>query len=141
MEFGEAGDYPSRTTSTSHWVGRLCLARSTHMKRPLLAIILATAVALPAFAALKPGDTAPDFSAQASLAGKAFAFSLSDARRKGPVVVYFYPSASDATGRSPAPTTCKSLLKSMDSRTPAALKSAMALPSARPSSSHRTVGS
>ena len=63
------------------------------MKRPLLAIVLATAVALPAFAALQQGDSAPDFSAQASLAGKAFAFSLSDARRNGPVVVYFYPSA------------------------------------------------
>jgi thioredoxin-dependent peroxiredoxin len=63
------------------------------MKTRLLAIILATAVALPSFAALQQGDSAPDFSAQASLAGKDFAFSLSDARRKGPVVVYFYPSA------------------------------------------------
>jgi thioredoxin-dependent peroxiredoxin len=63
------------------------------MKTRVLAVILATAVALPAFAALKQGDPAPDFSAQASLAGKAFAFSLSDARHKGPVVVYFYPSA------------------------------------------------
>ena len=63
------------------------------MKRTLLAIILATMAALPAIAALKQGDAAPDFSAQASLAGKAFTFSLSDARRKGPVVVYFYPSA------------------------------------------------
>ena len=63
------------------------------MKRPLLAILLATAAALPALAALQQGDAAPDFSAQASLAGKAFTFSLGDARRKGPVVVYFYPSA------------------------------------------------
>jgi peroxiredoxin Q/BCP len=63
------------------------------MNRSTLAIILATLVAGPAFAALNPGDAAPDFSAQASLAGKTFAFSLPDARRKGPVVVYFYPSA------------------------------------------------
>jgi len=63
------------------------------MKRPLLAIILAAAVTLPAFAALKQGDIAPDFTAQASLAGKAFGFSLTDALRKGPVVIYFYPSA------------------------------------------------
>ena len=63
------------------------------MKRPVLAILFATAVALPAFAALKQGEAAPDFSAQASLAGEAFAFSLSDALRKGPVVVYFYPAA------------------------------------------------
>jgi peroxiredoxin len=44
-------------------------------------------------AALKQGDKAPDFSAKASLAGKEFAFSLKDALKKGPVVVYFYPSA------------------------------------------------
>src|SRR5271170_6505636 len=45
------------------------------------------------FAALKQGDTAPDFKTQASLAGKSFTFSLKDALKKGPVVVYFYPSA------------------------------------------------
>jgi peroxiredoxin len=54
---------------------------------------LCSALSLPAWAALKPGDTAPDFSAQASLAGKAFNYSLRDALKKGPVVVYFYPSA------------------------------------------------
>lgn len=63
------------------------------MKRLVLVVIAATVFASPAFAALKPGDAAPDFSAEASLAGKTFAFSLTDARRKGPVVVYFYPSA------------------------------------------------
>ncbi len=45
------------------------------------------------FAALKQGDTAPDFKTQASLAGKEFPFSLRDALKKGPVVVYFYPAA------------------------------------------------
>jgi peroxiredoxin len=64
-----------------------------HMKRFLLACLLSNALALPAIAALKEGDTAPDFKAQASLAGKAFTFSLKDALKKGPVVVYFYPSA------------------------------------------------
>lgn len=49
--------------------------------------------ALPSFAALKQGDTAPQFKTQASLAGKEFTFSLADALKKGPVVVYFYPSA------------------------------------------------
>ena len=39
------------------------------------------------------GDTAPDFKTQASLAGKEFTFSLRDALKKGPVVVYFYPAA------------------------------------------------
>ncbi len=44
-------------------------------------------------AALKEGDSAPDFKLQASLDGKAFNYSLKDALKKGPVVVYFYPSA------------------------------------------------
>jgi peroxiredoxin len=48
---------------------------------------------VPAFAALKLNDKAPDFSTKASLAGKEFAFSLKEALKKGPVVVYFYPSA------------------------------------------------
>jgi thioredoxin-dependent peroxiredoxin len=63
------------------------------MKRQLLAVLLSGLVALPAFAALKEGDTAPDFKTQASLAGKDFTFSLKNALKKGPVVVYFYPSA------------------------------------------------
>jgi len=46
-----------------------------------------------AFAVLKAGDPAPAFSAPASLAGKPFAYSLKDGLAKGPVVVYFYPSA------------------------------------------------
>lgn len=63
------------------------------MKKILAATLLASLTALPAMAALKEGDTAPDFKAQASLAGKAFNFSLKDSLKKGPVVVYFYPSA------------------------------------------------
>ncbi len=63
------------------------------MKRELLGVLLTGLVALPAFAALKEGDTAPDFKTQASLAGKDFTFSLKNALEKGPVVVYFYPSA------------------------------------------------
>ncbi len=42
---------------------------------------------------LNKGDQAPDFSTEASLDGKAFEFSLKDALAKGPVVLYFYPSA------------------------------------------------
>lgn len=63
------------------------------MKALLVGAALATVVAVPAFAALKTGDKAPDFTAKASLAGKEFEFSLADALKKGPVVVYFYPSA------------------------------------------------
>ena len=47
----------------------------------------------PAFAALKVGDKAPDFSAPATLGGKEFTFHLAEALKKGPVVVYFYPAA------------------------------------------------
>jgi len=63
------------------------------MNRLTLTLCSLSLVALPAFAALSPGDSAPDFSTQASLAGKTFHYALADARRKGPVVVYFYPSA------------------------------------------------
>src|SRR5438477_7942229 len=63
------------------------------MKRIFAGILLSAVVSLPAFAALKRGDKAPDFSAKASLAGKEMNFSLKDALKKGPVVVYFYPSA------------------------------------------------
>jgi peroxiredoxin len=63
------------------------------MRKLIIASLLATTVILPATAALKEGDAAPAFKAQASQAGKAFAFSLKDALKKGPVVVYFYPSA------------------------------------------------
>jgi thioredoxin-dependent peroxiredoxin len=62
------------------------------MKKLLLGLAVAV-LALPVLAALKVGDKAPDFSARASLAGKEFNFSLADAVKKGPVVVYFYPSA------------------------------------------------
>jgi peroxiredoxin len=54
---------------------------------------MATTFAAPALAALAVGAAAPDFSAQASLGGKEFNFSLADALKKGPVVLYFYPAA------------------------------------------------
>ena len=63
------------------------------MKQFLLGVVTAGLVALPVLAALKLGDKAPDFSARASLAGKEFDFTLKAALQKGPVVVYFYPSA------------------------------------------------
>jgi peroxiredoxin Q/BCP len=63
------------------------------MKGFLVGVFLFGLITLPALAALKTGESAPDFSARASLAGKEFAFSLKAALKKGPVVVYFYPSA------------------------------------------------
>ncbi|WP_154662483.1 peroxiredoxin [Solimonas flava] len=56
-------------------------------------IVMALVLALPAWAALQVGASAPDFSAPASLAGKDYAFSLAEALKQGPVVVYFYPKA------------------------------------------------
>ena len=52
-------------------------------------------LALPAaaLAALKPGDAAPSFTAQGSLAGKPFDFNLDASLKKGPVVLYFFPAA------------------------------------------------
>jgi peroxiredoxin len=63
------------------------------MKKLLLAGLASVAVALPVVAALQKGDTAPMFTARASLAGKEFNYSLADALKQGAVVVYFYPSA------------------------------------------------
>ena len=62
------------------------------MKAILLALTLA-ALSTPAFADLKVGQTAPDFTARATLGGKEFTFHLADALKHGPVVVYFYPAA------------------------------------------------
>ena len=56
----------------------------------VLAVMLAP---LPAEAALKVGQPAPDFTARATLGGKEFTFSLRQALKQGPVVVYFYPAA------------------------------------------------
>jgi peroxiredoxin len=63
------------------------------MKKVLLCLVLSSVISLPSPAALKVADKAPEFSAPASLAGKEFKFSLKNALKKGPVVVYFYPSA------------------------------------------------
>jgi peroxiredoxin len=69
------------------------------MKLPLSHHPLARVAALlmvaaaPAWAAIAVGTKAPDFTAPASLAGKEFQFTLSDALKTGPVVLYFYPAA------------------------------------------------
>ena len=52
-----------------------------------------TLVSLQAHAALNVGDMAPDFTTQATLAGKTFSYALHDALKRGPVVLYFYPAA------------------------------------------------
>jgi len=62
-------------------------------KLAAFAFIGVAAFAAPSLAALKAGTKAPDFSAQAYLAGQPFTFKLADALKKGPVVVYFFPAA------------------------------------------------
>jgi peroxiredoxin len=63
------------------------------MKKLFLGLVVSASVALPVLAARKAADKAPDFSAPASLPGKEFTFSRPDALKKGPLVVYFHPSA------------------------------------------------
>jgi len=63
------------------------------MKKLLLSSLIASALVVPAFAALDSGTTAPVFTAQASLDGTEFTYSLQESLAKGPTVVYFYPSA------------------------------------------------
>lgn len=59
----------------------------------VLFIIFGSLLTSPVWAALKPGDPAPDFTAEAAVGGKDFTFSLSDALKRGPVVLYFYPKS------------------------------------------------
>jgi len=49
------------------------------MRRPFVAALITALIAIPAYAALPNGAKAPDFSTDASLAGKEFKFSLADA--------------------------------------------------------------
>jgi peroxiredoxin len=63
------------------------------MKRLTLGLALAALAVSPAFAALKQGAKAPDFTAKGYQAGKPITFSLAAARAKGPVVLYFFPAA------------------------------------------------
>jgi peroxiredoxin Q/BCP len=62
------------------------------MKR-LAMLALTALIATPAAAELKVGAKAPDFVAPGFQAGKALTFSLAEARKKGPVVLYFFPAA------------------------------------------------
>src|SRR6185437_6781205 len=63
------------------------------MKRLLVTALLFGAIAAPACANMKVGDKAPDFTAKATVGGDEFTFSLTDALKKGPVVLYFFPKA------------------------------------------------
>jgi peroxiredoxin Q/BCP len=61
---------------------------------PSLALAaLFLSLTIPAAAALAVGAKAPDFTLQATQAGNVYTFSLAEALKKGPVVLYFYPAA------------------------------------------------
>lgn len=74
------------------------MARSNGiLKAFAAAAVMATAsFAMQAGAALPEGAKAPDFKLQAALAGKPMTFSLKQALKKGPVVLYFFPAAFTA---------------------------------------------
>ncbi len=64
------------------------------MKKILACVaVMAGLAAVPAHATLAVGAKAPDFDVKAAQAGKAFDFSLAQALKKGPVVLYFFPAA------------------------------------------------
>ncbi len=63
------------------------------MKRLFAGAFLCALLSTATWAAIKEGETAPDFTLQAAVGGKSFTFQLSEALKKGPVVLYFYPKS------------------------------------------------
>lgn len=63
------------------------------MIRLVAAALAALTLAFPARAALDIGERAPDFATVAARDGKVYDYSLAEALRKGPVVLYFFPAA------------------------------------------------
>jgi thioredoxin-dependent peroxiredoxin len=63
------------------------------LKQFTLAALISLSLAFPSLAALKIGEKAPDFSVKAATNGVVSDFSLSQALKSGPVIVYFYPKA------------------------------------------------
>ncbi len=51
------------------------------------------AFSVPAAAALAPGAKAPDFTTRGAVAGTVLPVHLAEQRKKGPVVLYFFPAA------------------------------------------------
>ncbi|MCI4678359.1 peroxiredoxin [Rhodoblastus acidophilus] len=66
------------------------------MTRTVLGILAGLLCSTAAWAAMRVGDKAPDFTLQAAVGGKTFTFHLAEALKKGPVVLYFYPKSFTA---------------------------------------------
>ena len=65
----------------------------TRLARFLLSCFLAGLLPSLALAELPAGTYAPAFSTKAAQGGEDLTFTLSEALKKGPVVVYFYPKS------------------------------------------------
>ena len=65
----------------------------TRLARLVLSCFLVGLLPSLALAELTVGKPAPAFSTKAALGGKEITFTLSEALKKGPVVVYFYPKS------------------------------------------------
>jgi thioredoxin-dependent peroxiredoxin len=63
------------------------------MRKLLFALVASSIAITPAFAALKVGDKAPDFTTTGAVGGKEFKLHLAEQLNKGPVVLYFFPKA------------------------------------------------
>jgi peroxiredoxin Q/BCP len=66
------------------------------MKPLLIAASAAALISAPAYAALPVGAKAPEFTADGYQAGQPLKFSMAEALKKGPVVIYFFPAAHTA---------------------------------------------
>src|SRR5579862_2373113 len=77
------------------WKRSRRLERRVFMKSVVAAAtaILSLVAASPAAAALAVGDPAPDFSTGGAQGDKIISVNLSELLKKGPVVIYFIPSA------------------------------------------------
>jgi peroxiredoxin len=86
---------PHPLTSGRFWQDRVGIwnAQEFGMKKLLAVGVVVLSIALPARAALDVGESAPDFTTAAALAGKVFKYSLAESLAKGPVVLYFFPAA------------------------------------------------